>query len=225
MLQVSDTYLVTFPPSVERSLDTFSWVNLELEGLGLPLACAGLRSFEAKLMFLTLLPLGVLLATKVASWFRREHEQEREVRGHTRRRVQVALTQSTYKFLPVALDITFVAFPTVSSLAFKAFRCVDLDSSDGLPGPAVMSADLSITCWGADGVTTPEYARVCLLAALAIVVYPVCVPAGYIVLFWKVRHAMWSGQPTRLSRSVMVLAEGWAACCPIPAPANPPLAL
>ena len=91
--------------------------------------------------------------------------------------------------------------------AFKAFRCVDLDTSDGLPGPAVMSADLSIFCWGADGTLTPEYAQVRFLAGLAIVAYPVCVPMAYCVLFWKVRHAMWSGQPTKLSRSITFLAE------------------
>ena len=91
--------------------------------------------------------------------------------------------------------------------AFKAFRCVDLDATDGLPGPAVMSADLSITCWGADGALTPEYVHVRFLAGLAIAAYPVCVPLGYIFLFWKVRHAMWSGQPTKLSRSITFLAE------------------
>ena len=100
---------------------------------------------------------------------------------------------------------------TAPPQAFKAFRCVDLDLNDGLPGPAVMSADLSITCWGTDGAVTAEYARLRLLAALAIFAYPVCVPAGYIVLFWKVRHAIWSGQPTKLSRSITFLSEECAA--------------
>ena len=84
---------------------------------------------------------------------------------------------------------------------------MDLDATDGLPGPAVMSADLSITCWGTDGTLTPEYAHVRFLAGLAIVAYPVCVPMAYCVLFWKVRHAMWSGQPTKLSCSITFLSE------------------
>ena len=122
--KVGATYVVTFPPSVERSLDAFSWVNLELDGLGLPLACLGLGSFETKLTFLMVSPFGVLLIAKVVSWFRREREHERnvtrgahEMRGsYARRRMKVAFTQSTYKFLPIALRVSFLAFPTVSSL-------------------------------------------------------------------------------------------------------------
>ena len=32
---------------------------------------------------------------------------------------------------PVARRVTFLACPAVSSLAFKAFRCDDLDADDG----------------------------------------------------------------------------------------------
>ena len=128
--KVGATYLVTFPSSVEQSLDAFSWINLELDGLGLPLACIGLGSFEAKLTFLMLSPLAVLLITKVISWFRREREHERKVMrtemesrvSHARRRAAVAITQSTYKFLPTALRVSFLAFPTVSSMASAAAR-------------------------------------------------------------------------------------------------------
>ena len=67
-------------------------------------------------------------------------------------RARIAFRQSSYKALPMALRVTFLAFPTVSSLAFKAFRCDDLDASDGLPGPAVMSADLSVSCWDEQNV-------------------------------------------------------------------------
>ena len=40
--------------------------------------------------------------------------------SHARRRVALALTQSTFKFLPIALRISFLAFPTVSSLVSVA---------------------------------------------------------------------------------------------------------
>ena len=120
--KVGATYLVTFPPSVERSLDAFSWVNLELDGIGLPLACVGLGSYQTKLVFLMLSPFGVLLITKVVSWFWREREHERKVARPTNgirvqlKVAQVAFTQSTYKFLPIALRVSFLAFPTVSSV-------------------------------------------------------------------------------------------------------------
>ena len=122
--KVGATYVVTFPPSVERSLDAFSWVNLELDGLGLPLACLGLGSFETNLIFLMVCPMGVLMIAMVFSWFRRDREHERkvarvahEMRGsYLRRRMKVAFTQSIYKLLPIALRVSFLAFPTVSSL-------------------------------------------------------------------------------------------------------------
>ena len=44
--------------------------------------------------------------------------------------LQVAFAQSTYRVLPILLRVSFFAFPAVSSLAFKAFRCDDLDLTD-----------------------------------------------------------------------------------------------
>ena len=95
---------------MERSLDTFAWVNLELDGLGLPLACFGLGAFQATLTFLILAPLAVLLLTKLGSWFLRERTHERKVHrnagetrvSHKRRRMAVAFKHSTLKFLPIA---------------------------------------------------------------------------------------------------------------------------
>ena len=47
------------------------------------------------------------------------------------------------------------------------------------------------------------------LAWLAIVLYPVCVPIVYAVLFWKVRLAVWSRKPTPLSESISFLTEDY----------------
>ena len=63
--KVGETYLMTFPPTVERTLEVFSFTNLELDGLGLPLACMGLSGFKNKLLFMILAPVGVLLCTKL----------------------------------------------------------------------------------------------------------------------------------------------------------------
>ena len=48
-------------------------------------------------------------------------------------------------------------------------------------------------------------------AWLAIVLYPICVPLFYGVLFWKIRHAVWSGKPTPLSKAVSFLTEDFDA--------------
>ena len=73
-----------------------------------------------------------------------------------------------YKALPMMLRVTFLAFPAVSSLAFKAFRCDDLDSNDELPGPAVMNADLAVVCWDEHGDSGDEYTRIRLLPSSCI---------------------------------------------------------
>ena len=179
-----------------------------------------LHSFESRLLFYMLSPLGVLLLTKLVSWFRRDRSVERELserlsasgkRVTRRQHLSVGLRQSTYKFLPHALRLSFFAFPVVSSLAFKAFRCDDLNTEDEPKTVGVMKADFSVECWDEDGGFTPEYQRIRSLAALAIFLYPVCVPLAYIALFWRVRHAFWRQEPTTLSTSIKFLTEEFDA--------------
>ena len=217
--KVGQTYLVVFPKSVEQSLEVLSFVNLELDGLGLPLACVKLGSFEQKLLFMMLTPVVILLFTKIIGWFRRDRQLELDLveqsssaagkgsRNSSLGRMSAALQASTHAFLPMALRVTFLAFPTVSSLAFKAFRCDDLDADDDGRQVGVMSEDFSVECWAADGGFTPEYQRIRYLAGLAIFLYPMCVPCAYIVLFWKARKAIWSGTPSKLSSSMNFLIE------------------
>ena len=59
----------------------------------------------------------------------------------------------------MALRVTFLAFPAVSSLAFKAFRCQDLNSLDELRGPEYMTADFAVQCRDEHGNWTEEHAH------------------------------------------------------------------
>ena len=105
----------------------------------------------------------------------------------------------------------------MSSLAFKAFQCDDLDVNDAydtrvmhaecacgtrslhdLPGPPQLLVpppacgtcrSLAVTCWDEEGRYTDEYTDILRLAAAAIVIYPVMVPVAYAVLFFKVTRA------------------------------------
>ena len=81
--KVGETYMVVYPESVGATLDVLSFVNLELDGLGLPLACVNLGTFRSKLLFLMLAPLGVLLLTKVIGWLRHDRDEvRRELSRH-----------------------------------------------------------------------------------------------------------------------------------------------
>ena len=190
--KVGETYIVRYPPSVERSLEVLSFTNLELDGIGLPLACMQLGGFENKLLFMMLAPLGALALTELVGWCRRDRSHERYLSSDGRSSAwavaAVALRQSIYKALPMALRVSFLIFPSVSSLAFKAFRCDDLDTNDDGLRVGVMQADFAVQCWDEDGGFTEEYQRIRSLAIAAIMLYPVCVPCIYLLLFFKVRH-------------------------------------
>ena len=100
---VSETYLVTYPRSVERVLDVFSFVNMRMSGLGLPLACVKLGGFENKLKFMMLAPVGVLLFTKVVGWCRRDRSHERALiessRAANSRALSSIPSRSTWRVL------------------------------------------------------------------------------------------------------------------------------
>ena len=94
---VGTTYVVNYPQSVEHSLNALSFVNLELEGLGLPLACMGMGGFRQKLLFIIIAPLGILVLTKVVGWFQRDRNEEREVREkHSQAREALSGRSSTH---------------------------------------------------------------------------------------------------------------------------------
>ena len=99
--------------------------------------------------------------------------------------------------LPGVGLISFLAFPVVSSYAFKAFDCECFED-----GRSYLRADYSLMCstscvmpsrlmlfeTNATGAYTDEYWRVQYLARTAIVFYPLGVPIFYLVLLLAVRR-------------------------------------
>ena len=74
-------------PFASAPADGAPWpaaVNLELDSFGLPLACVRLGGFRAKLLFMMLAPLVILLLTKAIGWCRRDRSHERELRQKVR---------------------------------------------------------------------------------------------------------------------------------------------
>ena len=77
---MASTYFVVFPPSVEHTLQAFSFVNLQLDGLGLPLGCIALRSYRAKLLATMLAPPALMGCYILVGWVRRDRSHERKHR-------------------------------------------------------------------------------------------------------------------------------------------------
>ena len=216
--KVGETCMVTYPSSVESTLDNFSFTNLELDGLGLPLGCVSLSGFRNKLLFMMLAPVFVLFCTKVVGWFRRDRSHEREhqqrireagAEGNIKRRRSSKLVSPFTSRATSFCQWRCSRFPRLShcpSLAFRLplrrSRCQRRWGQDG-----VMSADFSVACWDEDGGFTDEYRDIRMLAMVALIAYPVAVPIAYMFLFWKVRHAVWSSTTTGLSESIKFLTE------------------
>jgi hypothetical protein len=210
--KVGETYQVTYPKSVEQTLAVFSWASLQFDGLGLPLACVALGGFKNQLLFMTLAPLVLLLLTVPIGWQSPNHTQEAPSPNSNNLDKHGWLRQTAYRALPLALRITFFAFPAVSSLAFQALpaNCNDLDASDNVDYPSVMSADFAVVCKDESGEFTKEYEQILLLASVSIFLYPICVPCLYICLLFQVRNAMWSDTPTGLSGSITFLTKEYS---------------
>ena len=177
------------PASVVATLDVFDTLNLSIDALGLPLSCLQLGSFFNQLIFLVLSPcvLGLLvLACSMAT----EVLAERKA---------ASLKAGLIRALPYLLYLSFFAFPLVSSRAFQAFDCEELDD-----GTRFLTVDYSLDCNDA------EYDRVVSLAWVAIALYPIGVPILYLALLLSARKAILAEQPTDLSRSLAFLHQDYA---------------
>ena len=111
--------------------------------------------------------------------------------------VEDAFAASSHEVLPMLLRVSFLAFPAVSSLAFKAFRATTSTPPTRRPA-SVMSADYGITCVDAAGDETAEYARIRGIALVAAI--PVMLPICYSALLFKVRKAEWTEERRRSRR-------------------------
>ena len=86
--------------------------------------------------------------------------------------------------------ISFLAFPMVSSQAFRAFVCEDIGDH------SYLKVDYSIEC------TSVAYSPIQLCATLAVLLYSVGIPLGYAMLLHKVRHAALNNEATHLSEAL-----------------------
>ena len=101
------------------------------------------------------------------------------------------VSDALLRSLPLCLQLLFLAYPTVSTVAFRAFDCEDFGE-----GGKWMRADYSIDCDGA------AYRRIAAVATIAICLFPVGVPVCYAVLLVRARHAIRLERPTPLSSAL-----------------------
>jgi len=189
--KVEDVYEVVLPPKVQQLLGLFRvTVDLGMDSITSVLTCLDLDGFETQLAFWMLLPpilIGGILAGTVVRLFCG--------RGYSHR----ALVQLSAHPM---LVVTFMLYPQIANVAFKAFSC-----HASLDGHRYLMADVAIDC---DSHYYQEH--VSKLASTAIAIYVFGVFGAVSALLFCARHAVVRQTPTLLSSSLAFLCHEKARC-------------
>ena len=188
--RVSTVYDVPMPAAVAALLSVFELFNINIGGIGLPLQCMGLGTYEQQLATTMLAPLAVAAFLLVGFLLRSC------CRGR-------GLGAGLLSALPWLLSLSFLVFPMVSSAAFRAFSCEAFDN-----GREFLRADYRVEC--STGTRTSDAHEAAKgLAVAAILLYPVGISMLYIKLMVVARPALLSGKPTALSTALSFLVKDY----------------
>ena len=156
---IPNVYNVELPDSIRSVLDALSiFASVELD-FGTPLSCIGLEGFVPVLVLYMIAPLVLLFIIWLIALFL-------AVRYHTEDGGAVALLvrRATLHALPAILLALWILFPTVTSVAFKAFECEDFKEGE----VSYLRADYTIECY------TSEHTPTIVLGVLALFLSPLC---------------------------------------------------
>lgn len=189
--KVPAIYVVTLPPSTRMILESFAVVvDVGLDVAVTPLECVGMHGYLPRLAFFTLMPFLLCLALVGGA-------MARTLCGKS-------MHKGLLKVLPTVLKLLFVAYPIVSTVAFQAYECETFDEGTEYEA-SLLRADYSVRC-SVQGEHTPDYVKIRLLAALAVCLYPLGIPACYALLLLQARHSLLGrAKPTPLSRALAFL--------------------
>ena len=196
--RVADVYDVSMPAAVKDLLSIFEVFNINIAGIGLPLQCLKLGTFQQQLAFTMFAPL-VIGAVLTAGFLL--HSSCFGSKGRF---------GGLLAALPLLLTLSFLTFPMVSSTAFRAFSCEVFDTG------SYLRADYALEC------ESTEHQSAKSLAWLAILLWPVGVSLLYAALMLRARRAIRNDQPTALSQALSFIVQALPPACPSPrSPAYP----
>lgn len=165
-------------------------LNINVAGIGLPLQCFGLGTYQQQLATTMLAPL--MFAAVIVLGF-----VSRSLCGRGPKGRCVGLLEA----LPWLLMLSFMVFPMVSSAAFRAFSCEPFKN-----GREFLRADYSVECSTATHVSE-EHESAKSLALLGVCIYPVGISLFYAGLMWSARRSIMQDRPTRLSKALGFLVR------------------
>ena len=183
--RVADIYDVPMPAAVKDLLAVFEVLNINIAGIGLPLQCLKLGTFQEQLTFTMLAPLVIAVALAVGFVL------------HTSCSGSNSRCGGLLAALPWLLTLSFLTFPMVSSTAFRAFSCEAFDNG------SYLRADYALECDSAEHQSTKS------LAWLAIFLWPVGVSLMYAALMLRARRSIRDDQPTALSKDLHFIVQDY----------------
>lgn len=160
---IAVVYNVEMPTSTQSLLDSLQFVNLNLfDAFGLPLECLSLHGFSSELLFYMLAPVGLvaifILGGVGSQWVqllrRRGCVEARRVGGACAPSGVCApswrwklIKRGVLRALPAISVISFLVFPAVSTVAFRAWDCDTFDAGTcrARSHPNILTFTLTLT--------------------------------------------------------------------------------
>lgn len=187
--------------------------------LGIPSACVGGSLAEriavyglAPFVLMLALPLLAALYEGTMTAHARLTASAREGSGRPRRGASHGLRELTLRTMPAMLLIAFISLVAISHRMFSVYDCMSFEA-DSLSSPTrssdFVATDLSVACNDLavthGGEMGSEYARVKLIAAALIAVWPVGMPLAFVIVLFSMRHSFRTCRATRLTRATSFL--------------------
>jgi len=154
ILLFQEVYLIQYPRPYVDFLALFSFIELDLFTVA-KMDCAISGGFLSKLLFSTILPIGISLLLFIG-WI-----VSRSKFGNDSR--QFKIIENT--LINLFIILTYVLFPSLCATIFSSFVCEDFDD-----GSSFLIADYLVDCDSSD------YNSIYSLAIIMIFVYPIGIP-------------------------------------------------
>ena len=192
--QLESVYDLRYPHEFRTLIGALSIVNIDLSWLpGLQLHCLGVRSLTSRLLVMTLAPLGIAFLVPLITLARR---------------------RPLASCLPLVLSWIFLLFPAVSSFGFRALAPCDCFMFVGGGHICFLREDYEVECTGTLFGRAAAPPDVLAAAWLAVFLWAVGVPVGYLILLFASAHGtrVGSSAGTRANQEISGLALGarWA---------------
>ena len=187
MTQVEKIYDLRLPTEAHRLLRYFRiGISLGLEGI--PFDCMSSELYASKLNVWIYTPAAIFCVVGAVSALRlmRQHHASSRDEG-----LRLSANEIFVKALPAVLQVAFLCYPIVASVAFEAWSCYEFSGESGR-----LIADVDVECG------SPQHQALQGVAWIAIACYPVGLFALNAALLFRARKTIRSGGQTALARTI-----------------------